>query len=106
MTKEDSVKAVGKSGQEYTFNVYPWGTLFKPLGGIYLVLKKLPNGNYDVIYVGQTGDFSERFDAHHKQHCFDRNGKTHIGIHQEGSEQRRLFKEADLIDNYNPICNG
>lgn len=106
MAPGKSVTAAGKSGQKYEFGVYPWGTTFRSLGAVYLVLKQAPNGNYDVLYVGQTGDLSERFDDHHKEHCFDRNGKTHIAVHLEGTEQRRLLKESDLISNYNPSCNG
>lgn len=105
MAKETTVTLKGKSGNTYNFDVYPWGTSFKPLGAVYVVLKKLSNGNFDLIYIGQTEDLSTRFDDHHKQSCFDRNGKTHIGIHLESSEKRRLAIEADLLANYNTPCN-
>jgi predicted GIY-YIG superfamily endonuclease len=77
----------------------------KAVGGVYLVLKRA-NGTYNLLYVGQTGDLSERFEDHHKAACFDRNGKTHIATRGEGSEQKRLAIEADLIRNYQPTCNG
>lgn len=106
MGKNETITAKGASGVEYTFYVYPWGTEFKELGGVYLVLRKSnPNSNYNVLYVGQTGNLSERFDNHHKKSCFDRNGKTHIAIKLEASESRRLNIESDLIKNYNPPCN-
>src|SRR3972149_3866421 len=105
MSKETTVTLKGKSRNTYNFDVYPWGTSFKALGAVYIVLKKLSNGNFDLIYIGQTGDLSIRFDDHHKQNCFDRNGKTHIGIHLESSEQRRFAIEADLLKNYNTPCN-
>jgi len=106
MAKVDSVTANGASGQAYEFGVYPWGTSFKPLGGVYLVLKNNSGSNYDVLYVGQTGDLSERFDDHHKQGCFDRNRRTHIPVSVESSEARRLRIESDLIGKYQPTCNG
>lgn len=105
MTKETSVTLKGASGRTYEFDVFPWGTPFKPLGGIYTVLKKSPP-NFHIQYVGQTGDLSSRFDSHHKQSCFDRNGKTHIAVHLESAESVRLTKEADLVSSYNPGCNG
>lgn len=105
MAKETSVTLKGASGRAYEFDVFPWGTSFKPLGGIYTVLKKIPP-NFHIQYVGQTGDLSSRFDNHHKQSLFDRNGKTHIAVHLESSEPMRLAKEADLIASYNPGCNG
>ena len=96
----------GRSGATYEFTVYPWGTPFKPLGGVYSVLRARTDGRYDVIYVGQTGDLSERFDDHHKAGCFSRERARRIGVHVESEEQRRLAIESDLIANYNPPCNG
>ena len=105
MVKETTVTLKGASGRSYDFDVYPWNTSFKDVGAVYVILKK--NGtNFSVIYIGQTGDLSERFDNHHKRLCFDRNGKTHIGIHLESVETRRLDIETDLVRNYSPACNG
>lgn len=95
----------GKSGASYDFEVYPWGQEFRPVGAVYAVLRERADGRYDVLYIGQTGDLSDRFANHHRQGCFDRNGKTHVGVHQESSEQRRLSIEKDLIDGYDPPCN-
>lgn len=105
MAKEATVTLKGISGRTYEFDVYPWGTSFKPLGAIYTVLKKVSTDFY-IQYVGQTGDLSSRFDSHHKQSCFDRNGKTHIAIHLESSESARLAKEADMVVHHKPGCNG
>lgn len=98
------IQAQGSSGTLYEFEVYPWGTPFRPIGGVYLILK-IANGTSHVLYVGQTGDLSERFDNHHQKPCFDRNGKTHIAVLIEGTENRRLQIEQDLIRNYRPNCN-
>lgn len=105
MGKVDTVTAKGASGTSYSFDVYPWGTTFKAVGAVYLVLKK-NQSNYAILYIGQTGDLSERFDDHHKASCFTRHGRTHIGILVESSGTRRLAIEADLIANYKPVCNG
>ncbi len=105
MSKETTITLEGASGRNYEFDVYPWGTSFKPLGAVYTVLKKPPS-NFTILYIGQTGDLSIRFDDHHKQACFDRNSKTHIGIHLESTESSRLAVEADLLANYSPVCNG
>jgi len=106
MAAEDKVTAKGASGAQHDFAVYPWGTTFSAVGGLYLVLKKQLTGNYDLLYVGQTGDLSERFDHHHKQPSFDRHGKTHIAVKGEGVASTRLTIEADLIRSYQPVCNG
>ncbi|MEW8057721.1 MAG: hypothetical protein AB2796_20615 [Candidatus Thiodiazotropha sp.] len=104
MPKETTVTLKGVSGRSYDFDVYPWGTSFKAVGAVYN--KKKKNGtNFSILYIGQTGDLSERFDNHHKRPCFDRNGKTHIGIHLESAESRRFDIETDLVRNYSPVCN-
>ncbi|MEZ5529365.1 MAG: GIY-YIG nuclease family protein [Porticoccaceae bacterium] len=102
--KVDEVTLRGASEQTYPFNVYPWGTSFKPLGAVYTVLR-LEGSKYTILYIGQTNNLSERFDNHHRKVCFDRNGKTHIGIHQEASEKQRFYKETDMVRNYSPTCN-
>jgi len=101
-TSSTRITLRGKSGMVYDFQVYPWGQEFRPVGGVYAVLQSESDG---VIYVGQTGDLSERFDAHHKAGCFARYGKRFIGVRVEGTESRRLATEADLIANYRPPCN-
>lgn len=104
MVAEDRVTVTGQSGTRYDFDVYPWGTSFNPVGGLYLVLKK-QIGNYGILYIGQTGNLSERFENHHQAPCFNRNGKTHVAVRSEGSEQKRLTIETDLIRNYQTSCN-
>lgn len=95
----------GRSGAKYSFWLYPWGETFNATGGVYAVLRD-DGTSYSVIYVGETGDLSERFDNHHKADCFSRHRKTHIAARIEGSERQRLAIEQDLIANYNPPCNG
>ncbi len=100
-----TVNATGISGRQYPFEVYPWGTGFNAVGAVYLILRTSQGGNYDILYVGQTDDLSTRFNNHHKQPCFDRNRKSHIGVLVEGSERNRLAIEQDLIAKYKTMCN-
>jgi predicted GIY-YIG superfamily endonuclease len=106
MAEGNTFTAVGASGSEYPFWVYPWGTTLKPTAGVYLVLRRESDGKYTILYVGQTADMSERFDAHHKEPCFTRNGVTHLAARLENFETKRLAIEADLVQNYRPCCNG
>ena len=100
-----TVTLQGRSGAKYQFEVFDWSTEFKPLGAVYAVLRHDPDG-YAVLYIGQTGDLSERFDSHHKARCFDHNRKTHIGVRLTSTERDRLAIEQDLIAYYQPPCNG
>lgn len=106
MLNQATVTAQGASGATYSFTVYPWWQAFNAVGAVYLVLRHTGNNKYDLLYVGQTSDLSERFEDHHKQPYFDRFGKTHIAIRPEPFERTRLQIETDLIRKHNPVCNG
>ena len=111
MAKLGTVTFTGASGSKYEFNSYAFGTNFKEnYGAVYFITNRHKNddGGYshEKIYVGQTEDLSTRFDHHHKQDCFDQNNANCICIHGEQNENIRLNIERDLIDKYNPPCNG
>ena len=105
MGKVTTISVTGASGRTYAFDVYPWGTKFKQLGAVYLVLKKNQT-DYSILYIGQTGDLSERFDDHHKASCIRSNGATHIHAHINRTKAARLAEESDLVAKWNPPCNG
>ena len=106
MVAQEKVSVVGASGTSFKFEVYRWETEFRKVGAVYLVLRNGKPGPYGILYVGQTGDLSERFDNHHKRSCFDRNGKTHIGVLVESAEKNRLNIESDLIRKHRTTCNN
>ena len=101
-----TIALAGASGASYPFSLFQWGTTFRPVCAVYAVFTRGFNGRYTVLYVGQTGDCSVRFDDHHKVWCFRASGATHIGLMVENSERSRLLIESDLIAGYRPPCNG
>jgi hypothetical protein len=82
----------------------------KAVGGVYVVTRaelNLQGGNsHRILYVGQTGNLSERFDKHHKASSFRYYQASHICALAETSEIARPSIESDLIAGYNPPCNG
>lgn len=116
MAQQGTVTVDGGSGKRYEFDVYPWndldvprGTVFAPVSVVYLVLRKTDRiragYDYEVLYIGQTGNLPGRFDDHHKRACFDRNARTHLGVLRCGQERDRLAIEADLLNRYKTVCN-
>jgi hypothetical protein len=105
----DTVTCHGSSGADYSFSVYAWGARFKAVGAVYVVSQRRQRQNgvwsYTPIYIGETGDLSERFDDHHKAACIARHDPNCLCIHRESSQRARLQKEADLILKYAPPCN-
>jgi hypothetical protein len=109
MAKITDVTFVGKSKTSYTFEAYAFGTEFHALGAVYIFsVRTVTNGkgSHDPIYIGETGDLSERFDQHHKAKCIKAKNPNCICIHLEEDGDTRLAIEMDLLGNRNPPCNG
>lgn len=107
MTDERTIEWVGNSGTKYPYTIYPIGTIFTKASSNYVFAKETKPETFITIYIGETGDLSERFDDHHKMPCIKSNGATHITIHVgETSDTVRKAEEKDLRDNYDPVCNG
>ena len=110
MSKLDTVALRGRSGETYKFNVYPMDTNFNAVGAVYVVSRRSKNQEvkkyqYRILYVGETGDLSTRFDDHHKADCFAQNKANCICVHRDDDQVYRLFIENDLTKLWNPPCN-
>lgn len=109
MVEHGTVTFTGGSGTEYRFTAYSLDTTFSDVGAVYIITNRSQgsNGGYshNRIYIGETGDLSERFDSHHKASCFENHNANCICVFREDNNQRRLEIESDLLDNYSPPCN-
>lgn len=111
MTSYTNATARGLSGTIYQFQLYPAGTHFRDIPGIYVFTRPNPNGGWHVLYVGQTHDLQGRVGSclgtHHQYRAAKAKGFTHIGVHVfPGREDARLRAEGDLIAGLRPELNG
>ncbi len=105
----------GASGKSYIFNLYGYSSFdqlknaFKPLAAIYVFSQRyLDDGTYRhrLIYLGQTGDLSTRYDNHHKEEDINAKYGNCIWIHVfNGTEKERESAEKDLLASYDFPCN-
>ena len=74
MAKLGTITLKGQSGADYEFDVYTWGADFNNVGAVYYISNRYVDSDsgwtHTDIYIGQTGDLSDRFDNHHKAQCF------------------------------------
>lgn len=109
MPKLGTISYKGKSGKTYSFTIYSFDTQFSAVGGVYFVNKRTKQSDnshtHKRIYLGQTGDLSERFDDHHKADCFKEHKANCICVHRDDNEKSRLAKEDDLLKVHKPPCN-
>lgn len=99
----------GKSGKVYRFKVFPLGTRFRKLSGVYVIGNRFhgDDGGQQVVplYVGHTEDFSQPFDRHRKAKAFADQGANCICVQRDAIEESRATKEGDLIAALHPACN-
>ena len=102
-------KLKGRSGIEYNFEVYSLDTSFRLVGAVYAITKRTTridgSGTHELVYIGQTGDLSERFDDHHKADCFKQEKANCACVHLDNNESSRLDKETDLLEAHRTLCN-
>ena len=103
---EETINWVGKSGKKYRYWIYDIGTPMKQVPGNYVFARRSEPGRLVAVYIGQTGDLSERFEYHHKMPCIRENRASHICTHTSSADEAiRKAEEDDLIKNYDPVCN-
>ncbi len=109
MTKHGTVTFRGQSGTKYEFTAYSRDTSFSAVGAVYFMTKrtKKDEGGFEHvhIYVGETGDLSDRPLNHHRKACFDREGANCVCVYTESKKSERLKIETDLREFYDPSCN-
>lgn len=105
----------GMSGANYYFNVYGFSQFsdlvdaFKPISALYAFTRRFSQGSsytHDLVYVGETGNLSTRFNNHHKEECITKAYANCICIHSfHGTELERLAAEADILNAFDLPCN-
>ena len=96
----------GQSGAKYRYDIYPLDAAFKPLPGVYIYAKLLPDGDWIPVYISQTRDLHQRLEGHVRLSDAVANGATHLHAHYATDGQgARHTEENDLIHRWQPVCN-
>ncbi len=104
MAMHPTVTLTARSGTSYHLTVFPFGTPLPAVGGVYAIMRD-EGARWTVLYIGQTGDLSSRFDNHHHAMAFRRQRATHIAAIGIPHEDRRRQVEADLVGTLAPPIN-
>jgi hypothetical protein len=106
MAHQGTIQWEGTSGTTYKYYIYDLNEAHDAVPANYVFAKETKPNTYAPIYIGETGDISERFDNHHKIDCIRRHGATHIHTHKSSVDKKvRCVEEADLIAKWHPPCN-
>lgn len=100
----------GDSGHQYRFKVFPLGTRFRKISGVYVIANRQrdANGQYRhaVVCVGRTADFSQPLLDRDKAGDLTQKGANCVCVQSDGSETSRLEKERDLNARFSRKCGG
>lgn len=115
----ETVSLKDSRGNAYVFDLYSYDTmddvqdLVKDQGraGLYIFAKRyIQDGKIcsNISYIGETSDYSTRgYSNHHKRKCIEAYSSNEFGMCPlTVSDDKRLQIESDLIDRYDPPCNG
>ena len=105
----------GKSGTKYDFSLWTFDDFDDIKGtftgeGLYLFTRRfrIDEGyKHEYIYLGETEDYYERYDNHHKEDCIKKHKSNCIGFYSmtNSSEEKRKAVEDDILAAYNFPCN-
>ena len=110
MSKIEDFAFYGASGHQYIFQVYPIGTEFKDIGGVYIFTRREINSlggvAHNLLYIGRSNSLPRRLTRlHHKWDAILRNRGNCICVYSEFNDQNRNRIEDDLIRKYRPPLN-
>jgi hypothetical protein len=92
----------GKSGTQYRTELFPMGTKFNAVSGVYIACKAAATpGRWTSLYDRLNTNVA----AHNGLVCAARRGATHIAVVRANGDAERLRIETDLRHGLNPPCN-
>lgn len=94
----------GKNGHIYHFQVYGKNEQLPSTAALYAFMN-YSNGEWHVLYIGQTIDLPERMESHHKWHEAERLGFNYLAVCLDVNLLMMDDDEKNLIQFYNPPCN-
>ena len=106
----------------YGFAVYPVGTVFGSVSGVYVLLasrasttgdssylcldgRQVGMTGYEILYIGMAGSFRYRFYHHPTFLQAGKEGMSHIGILKVSSGRKRRKIERELVGFFEPPMN-
>ena len=108
MTKISDATFKGRSGVEYTFEVYDSQTSFNEGSAIYIFTLRTvtgTKGEHRLLYIGESAQLGTRIASHEKWSCVTKHGCNCICVLIVSNDERRKAIEQDLRSGNQTPCN-
>ncbi len=108
MSQVVSIEWPRANGLKFASEIYPLGTPFLEVPGIYVMCRQVPNG-WQALYLGQAANLNQRVGVglkhHHAFAAAKARGATHICVAQVGTAWQRDQIERELCATLRPAVN-
>ncbi len=106
MPKLGVTTLTGKSGEQYTFNVYAGNMRFNDfIPGVYYISRETNNEKELPIYLGESDNVDVTLQNHEKQACFDDHQYNRVAFYKNASREVRQAIVNDLLPGLETACN-
>ena len=102
----------GRSGVQFRFHTWPFGTKFKPVGAVYIVTRRsfedptfTTKATHQPLVIGQTANLADPLVSASQRAQLVAKGANCICVYAVADVARRAEIEKDLIDG-NEHCGG
>ena len=97
-------KSIDGSAYEFTPHIYECD--WTDVAGVYLFAARLPNGDWNPLFIGQADNFKRRIPGHEKWQWAALLGATHILACAVPAQAKRLSVEIEMIARLKPPLNS
>lgn len=95
---------IGASWHSYILEPHPVGTVFEPIGAVYVLCRRKPR-RWEVLCVGETRSLQESFNIEDYDASDLLQDATHIGVFLTRNEEDRGAIVSDLQSGLRPWFN-
>lgn len=111
MNEIGQIKLRGKSGDYFIFSIFDYTVDLPELPGIYIASRAIASVDetsmdHEILFVGETNNLKADILETYNSYCFPELGVTHLLWLGKESSLLRWAITKDLIDFYDPLCNG
>ncbi|MEP0942741.1 MAG: hypothetical protein ABJH63_08450 [Rhizobiaceae bacterium] len=103
-----TINWTGSSGTRYEMDIVRLGISVPNYAGVYILCKP-QDGLWSAYYVGEAEDIGNRLGdtTHFGRDCAMRHGASYVATASvAGGKNARMSVERDLLEAYDPRCNG
>jgi len=110
--KQGNITFYGKSGEQYSFQIWSLDSEFKPFAAVYFITKRtvdkttLMRARHNAVFIGHTDDLAKTLTTDVPMAEFRKFGANCVCIYTDSSKRRRAAVQQDLLERYSRFCNA